>query len=68
MRDEEWRAIFGELLVDAQKELANYKAAIANHGLRVYHRDVNGERDVTERELQSLQATIEEYQAALRDD
>lgn len=67
MRDDEWRAIFGKLLADAEKELADFTGAIANHGLRILHRDTeHGERDVTEDCVREIQERIEEYRNALR--
>jgi vacuolar-type H+-ATPase subunit D/Vma8 len=64
MRDEEWRAIFGKLLVDAQKELADFKYAIANHGLRV----LNNKQDVTLDHIRQIEDRIEEYRKALAAD
>ena len=67
-RTKEWVDYFSKRLAEAEKELADFEATIAKHGLRVFHRDVNGERDVTEQNRQDLKSTIAEYRAALRDD
>ena len=68
-REKAWVEYFGKRLAEAEKELAGFKSAIAKHGLRVFHRDsLNGERDVTQQQLQDLESSVEEYRAALRDD
>jgi hypothetical protein len=61
MRDEEWRAIFGKLLADAEKELSDFKNAIAKHGLRIR----THEGDVTEDHIRTIEARIEEYRKAM---
>jgi hypothetical protein len=48
--------------------LAGFKNAIAEYRLRVFHRDINGERDVTDEHVRHLESTIAEYQAMLRDE
>jgi hypothetical protein len=65
MKDSEWNAYFTELLVEAEKELVNYNNAVAKYGLRVYHRDSNGERDMTEHERKEIEGRIAEYRRAL---
>jgi hypothetical protein len=64
----EWVDYFSKRLAEAEKELANFESAITKHKLRVFHRDVHGERDVTEQHRQDLQSAIAEYRAAMRDD
>jgi hypothetical protein len=64
----DWVEYFSNRLAEAEKELADFESAIAKHKLRVLHRDVNGERDVTEQHRQDLKSTIAEYRATLRDD
>jgi hypothetical protein len=44
MKDSERYAYFTERLAEAEKELASYNNAVAQHGLCVYHRDMDGER------------------------
>jgi hypothetical protein len=68
MKEKEWIEYFTRRLAEAEKELANFKAAIANHGLRVRHRDKHGERDVTDQALKDLENTAEEYRSLLRDE
>jgi len=69
MRTVEWRNYFSKRLVEAESELASFESAISKFGLRVFHRDaLNGERDVTDHELQTMKSQIEEYRAMLRED
>ena len=65
-RDQEWTEYFTKRLAEAEKELADFKSAVARYGLRVRHRDVNGERDVTDEELKWLEDAVEEYRSMLR--
>jgi hypothetical protein len=67
-KTKDWIDYFSKRLAEAQKELAGFESAVAKHGLRVFHRDINGERDVTEENRQNLKSAVEEYRAALRDD
>jgi hypothetical protein len=67
-RDSEWIEYFTKRLAEEEKELAGFKNAIAKHGLRVFHRDMSGERDVTQEHIKHLEAAIAEYRAMLRDD
>ena len=68
-KDKAWVEYFGKRLAEDEKELAGFKSAIADHGLRVFHRDsLNGERDVTQQQLKDLESSVEEYRAALRND
>ena len=67
-RNQDWIAYFTTRLDASEKELAGFKAAIARYGLRVRHRDITGERDVTDEEVKHLEDTIEEYRSMLRDD
>jgi hypothetical protein len=55
-------------LAEEEKELADFKNAIAKHGLRVWHCDANGERDVTDENIRHLEATVAEYRAMMRED
>lgn len=66
--DSEWSEYFTKALAEAEKELAGFENAVAKHGLRVFERDVNGERDVTERERKVLRDAVNEYRRCLRDD
>jgi hypothetical protein len=66
-KDSEWGDYFRKRLAEAEKELAGFKSAIAQYKLRVFHRDTNGERDVTDQHLRHLESTVEEYRAALRE-
>jgi hypothetical protein len=66
MTDADWNQYFGKQLAAAEKELAGFIQAVAKHGLRVFHRDLNGERDVTDQELKSLEEQVEEYRRMLR--
>jgi hypothetical protein len=68
MKDREWVEYFTKRLAEAEKELAGFENAVAKHGLRVFERDANGERDVTERDRRMLQDAVEEYRRCLRDD
>jgi len=68
MDDKEWREIFVKELARAEKELAGFKEAVAKYRLRVYHRDLHGERDMTEQNLKDLESAVEEYRRVLRDD
>jgi hypothetical protein len=68
MKDEEWIKYFTNRLAESEKELADFKSAIANHGLRVRHRDVHGERNVTDQRVNQLEKAIDEYRRMLRDD
>jgi hypothetical protein len=63
----DWDAYFTKALKDAETELANFESAVAKHGLRVRHKDKDGERDVTEQNRRALKHAVEEYRAALRD-
>jgi hypothetical protein len=65
MKDSEWDEYFTKRLAEAEKELANYNNAVAKHGLRIYHRDRNGERDMTEHERKDLEERVAEYRRAL---
>ena len=65
---EEWGERVESWLAEAEQELARFENAVANHGLRVFERDANGERNVTDQARQRLQATIEEYRRLLRDE
>jgi hypothetical protein len=67
-RDREWVEYFTKRLAEAENGLAGFENAVAQHGLRVFERDQNGERDVTERSRRMLQDEIEEYRKCLRDD
>lgn len=66
--DREWVEYFTRRLSEAEKELAAFENAVAHHGLRVFERDQNGERDVTGRSRQLLQDEIDEYRECLRND
>ena len=68
MKSQDWTKYFTDRLVEAEKELAGFELAVANHGLRVRHRDHQGERDVTDQELRQLEDAVEEYRGMLRDD
>ncbi len=65
MKDREWNDYFAKRLAEAEKELANFNNAVAKHGLRIYHRDLNGERDMTEHERKDLEGRVTEYRQAL---
>ena len=70
-KDAGWVKYFSARLAEAEKELAgfeNVENAVAQHGLRVFERDVDGERDVTERSRKILQEAIDEYRRCLRDE
>jgi hypothetical protein len=56
-----------ERLKKAEDELTAFKAAIANHGLRIRERDDQGERDVTDRHLREAEETCEECRTLLRE-
>ena len=68
MSNQEWNAYFRARLAEAEKELREFRQAVRDHGLRVWHRDINGERDMTASEDQVLQSQVDEYRAALKDD
>ena len=55
------------LVKAAEEDLKRFKTAIAQHKLRIYERDVNGERDITDRHLTEAEATVEEYRTLMRD-
>src|SRR5438874_869568 len=63
-----WIEYFTRGLAEAEKELAGFENCVAKHGLRVFERDVNGERDVTGRARKMLQDAIDEYRRCLRDE
>lgn len=65
MKDSEWNEYFTKRLAEAEKELANYNHAVAKHGLRIYHRDLNGERDMTEHERKDLEDRVAEYRQTI---
>jgi hypothetical protein len=67
-KDAGWIAYFSARLAEAEKELAAFENAVAKHGLRVFERDVNGERDVTGRSRKMLQDAVDEYRRCLRDE
>ncbi len=67
-RNREWTEYFSQRLAEAEKELADFRSAIASYKLRVCHRDIYGERDVTEQELIHLEEAVEEYRRMLRED
>jgi len=54
-------------LKHAEDELAGFKAAIANHGLRVREHDDRGERDVTDQHLKECEEACEEYRRLIRE-
>jgi hypothetical protein len=58
----DWVEYFTKRLAEAQKELADFEACCAEHGLRVR----NNGNDVTERCRETLKNAVEEYKAALR--
>ena len=58
----DWVDYFTKRLDEAKKELADFEACCAKHGLRVR----NNGADVTEQCRQTLKNAVEEYQAALR--
>ena len=66
--DRNWTEYLSWRLAEAEKELIDFKSAIAKYGLCVCHRDVNGERDVTDQEVKHLEQTVEEYRRLLRAD
>jgi hypothetical protein len=68
MRDQEWVEYFTKRLAEAERALAGFENAVAHYGLRVFERDLHGERDITERHRKMLQGEIEEYRKCLRDD
>jgi hypothetical protein len=55
-----------ERLEGAKKELASFKAAIAQHGMHVFERDTHGERDITARLLKEDEDVCEEYRRLIR--
>jgi hypothetical protein len=67
MDERGWIAYFRKRLDEAEKELSDFRQGIAQCGLRVRHRDINGEQDVTEQELKRLEDIVEEYRRVLRD-
>jgi hypothetical protein len=48
-------------LTESEDSLAQFQLAIIDHGLRVRERDVNGERDITDRCLKEEVAACDEY-------
>jgi hypothetical protein len=58
----DWVDYFTKRLDEAKKELADFEACCAKHGLCVR----NNGADVTEQCRQTLKNAVEEYQAALR--
>lgn len=67
MTDEEWKDLYRPKLEKAEQELSDFKSEIDKNHLRVIHRDINGEHDVTDDRLRDLEAAVEEYRAVLRD-
>ena len=65
---EGWIRYFRDALARAERELADFDRAVAERGLRIRHRTVEGERDVTAEQRESHVRRIEEYRAALRDE
>lgn len=69
MHDREWVEYFTKRLAEAERALAGFENAVAQHGLRVFERDQqNGERDVTERHRRMLRDEVEDYRKRLSDD
>jgi hypothetical protein len=66
--DAEWNEYWRKRLGEAEKELADFENCLSKYGLRVLHRDVNGERDITDQSRRDMQSTIDEYRSMLRDD
>ncbi len=50
-----------ERITELEEELKRFENAVAKHGLRVFHRDTNGEREVTDESRKALHRAIEEY-------
>jgi hypothetical protein len=67
MDTKRWREILTEELVKAERELADFRSVVVKQGLRVVHRDLSGERDVTEQELRSLESAVDKYRRVLLD-
>lgn len=66
MHDRGWTAYFTARLKRAQKELADFERAVAEHGLRTFHRDVHGEIETTEQSRCILQEAVAEYERVLQ--
>jgi hypothetical protein len=67
METKKWREILSNELVRAERELADFRSVVVKQGLRVVHRDLSGERDVTAQELRSLENAVDKYRRVLRD-
>lgn len=67
MESKKWREILTKELVRAERELADFRSVVVKQGLRVLHRDLSGERDVTEKELRSLESAVDKYRRVLSD-
>lgn len=65
MTDNDWNKYFKRQLTAAELELADFKRAIAQHGLKVFHRDISGERNMTQQHLKELEEQVEEYKRVL---
>lgn len=49
-----------------ERALADFKEAIEKHHFQIFERDVNGERDTTDRHLKEHEAACEEYRRLMR--
>jgi hypothetical protein len=64
-----WEEVSDRFFVtQAGYEIGDTWTPSAQHGLRVFERDTNGERDVTGRSREMLQNAVEECRRCLRDD
>ena len=68
MKDTGCREYFRERLVEAEKELAGFENSVSKYELRVWHRDIHGEREMTDQTRWRLREIIEEYRRLLHDD
>jgi hypothetical protein len=68
MRDKEWKDYFRRSRAEAQAELEGFKEAIAKYRLRIIHRDIRGEKDLTDESLRDLEQQVAECQRMLEDD
>jgi hypothetical protein len=67
MNDKAWKEYFTKRLNEARTELKEFRDAVHNRGLRIWHRDVSGEKDMTASEEKVLEDQVREYEAALKD-
>ena len=68
MKYTEYKECIRKRLAETEKELAGFENSVSKYELRVWHRDIHGEREMTDQYRWRLRAIIEDYRRLLRDD